>query len=167
MNINQMVVKYLDCKLKSEHVSDFYDRILSDHPVRPWAIDQPIYTLYMTATHGTIKHFTMQCLYRNRPFSEMGKGRPEFFFIVCPKTWAGLTLGTNIEKNPISRFIKTKNILFNILFDYELLDVLPRQSFIPWEKKKSKVENTKQMSSTTKILSLNDEMYYYHIEETM
>ena len=159
MNINQMVVKYLDCKLKSEHVSDFYDRILSDHPVRPWAIDQPIYTLYMTATHGAIKHFTMQCLYRNRPFSEMGKGRPEFFFIVCPKTWAGLTLGTNIEKNPIGRFIKTKNILFNILFDYQLLDVLPRKSFIPWEKNKLKVENTKQNKSTTKILSLNDEMY--------
>ena len=164
MNINQILVHYLKCKLKSEFISEFYERVVVNYPARPWSESSPVYTLFMTATYGTITYFTMACLGRSETnFSEMSRGRPEFFFIISPKTWVNLTLGKCLADEPIKQKLTTKNICFNLLFDYQLLDVLPRKSFMPWPKNdKQKLLQTvpkHRLKYTTEMKKLEENMY--------
>ena len=160
MNVNQIVSHYMSCKQKSEFLSEFYQRVLVNYPAKPWSESAPVYTLYMTATHGTIKYFTTACLNRyEMSLNEMSRGRPEFFFIITPKTWAALTLGKCLQNERVKRLQTPKNILFNLLFEYKLLDVLPRKSFIPWPKK-GKEKESKAREHTKEIQRLEENLYF-------
>ena len=157
MNVNQIVVRYLACHNKSEFLSEFYERILVNNPIKPWNDVTPVYTLYMSATFTTIKYFINQCLTRGETcLNEMSRGRPEFFFIITPRTWAHLTLGTSLFDVPCKSLTRTKNILFNLLFEYKLIDTLPRKSFIPWPKPSKE----KRSRSPNKEINKLDENVY-------
>ena len=136
MNINKQVIDWMKCKEKKNYISDIYQRVLVRYPYLPWNTEEPIYTLYMTATLGTVRYFVHQCMHRNECCSnDMSRGRPEFFFVVTPKTWTHLTLGTCYEKTPLNRYSTSLNVLFNLLFKYELIETISKKSFIPWPKK--------------------------------
>ena len=160
MNFNAIVADYIQCKLKSEYISEFYDRVVADLPIRPWHLCRPTYTLFMSPTHGTVKYFTMACLDRNESCcNEMSRGRPEFFFVLTARTWSHLTLGTAFDQYIATKLVLTKNVLFNLLFDYTLVEVLPRNAFIPWSKKKKINEGKVIYGFTRKIEEMNGNLY--------
>ena len=156
MNINQFCVKYIHSPSKFEFMSEFYDRVLVNLPKSLWNVEPPIYTMFLTAKLGTLKYLTLCCLRRNECFTgEMSRGRPEFFFIVSPNSLAALTLGTWYDEKPIKRFSSTGNVLFNLLFEYKVLEELPRKSFIPWDKPSKR----KSPLSMSQKIEASDNMY--------
>ncbi len=107
---------------------------------RDWQDEVPRYSLVGTATHGTIKSLTQQCLRTwdkvtfksNLPMTGVFDNcRPEFFFIVSSKTKHHLTVTR--EEDPKGHRLRHSNILFQILFDYDVCLELPLESFFPWK----------------------------------
>lgn len=160
MNVNQHVTHYLSCKLKDEYISELYQRVLVRYPSIPWKDKVPIYTLYLTAPLASIRHFVMQSLYRNESCSnDISRGRPEFFFIISPKTWAHLSLGTCYEQSPNKHLTTAKNILFNLLFEYTLLEPIPRKSLVPWAKKPKDKQSKRKQLKITQTINQDGNMY--------
>jgi len=111
----------------------------------------PSSTIITTASHGFVKYLTTRMLYRDNPFGEFYSSRPEFFLIVAPRTYFHLCCGINEvepvkkriteeemriinKKNPkTSKLTHVKNVLFQIFFDFCLVDILPRKSYYPWK----------------------------------
>lgn len=115
----------------------------------------PSYTLLTTATQGFLKYLASRMLYHDDPFGDFYAARPEYFFIVTARTYFHICCGIG-ETDPIpeklseeevesfnkatsinGRLFKKYNVLFNILFDFYLIDRLPRNSFFPWKTHKS------------------------------
>jgi len=113
--------------------------------------DVPSFSLVSTISHGTIKHLISQLLYRDSPFSEFYSSRPEFFFIVSPRTYFHLCLGFH-EPEPVTFRISEEemryrvnqhprtalmnlynNVMFQTLFDFCLVDIIPRSAYYPWK----------------------------------
>ena len=113
--------------------------------------DVPSLSLISTISHGTLKYLTSQLLYRDSPFSEFYSSRPEFFFIVSARTYFHLCLGFH-EPEPVNFRISEEemryrmkqqprtammnlynNVLFQTLFDFCLVEVIPRSAYYPWK----------------------------------
>ena len=111
----------------------------------------PSLSLISTISHGTLKYLTSQLLYRDSPFSEFYSSRPEFFFIVSARTYFHLCLGFH-EPEPVNFRISEEemryrmkqqprtammnlynNVLFQTLFDFCLVEVIPRSAYYPWK----------------------------------
>jgi hypothetical protein len=111
----------------------------------------PSYTIVGSVTHAVIKYLTQRRLYRTSPLGEFYTTRPEFFFIVPARTYFHLCCGrgglepvtercTEEEMReriaaiePVQSLMIPNNIAFQLLFDFCLVDVLPRQAFFPWK----------------------------------
>ena len=135
----------------------------------------PSYTMVLTATHAVIKYLThryeslhsslkvspltlsllfsaFRRLYQTRsPIGEFYAARPEFFFIVTPRTFfhmhcgVGPAQGSTTKKLSVEKMrenaVRLKNqsglmlpnnIAFQLLFDFCLVDLIPRKAFFPW-----------------------------------
>ena len=69
----------------------FKETVNLDH--QDWKAKAPPYTLFGTSTHVLIKYLTSRIVTRNSsPFSEFYHGRPEFYFLVTPRTWFHMTM---------------------------------------------------------------------------
>ena len=158
MNINQHVVENMRCKVKEEYISELFQRVLVRYPSLPWNTQEPIYTLYLTATLGTIRYMVHQTLTRHSCISnDMSRGRPEFFFVVTPRTLNHLTMGTYHEKTPVKRLTSHRNVLFNLIFEYKVIQEIPRKSFFPWPKAKKKPKII--VSKNIELINSDDNMY--------
>jgi len=124
-------------------------------PKDSFSEEVPSYTMVLTATHAVIKYLTHRRLYQTRnPIGEFYAARPEFFFIVTPRTFFHMHCGvgpaqegaatkktlTTVEemrenaaglKNQ-SGLMLPNNIAFQLLFDFCLVDLIPRKAFFPW-----------------------------------
>ena len=111
----------------------------------------PSLSLVSTISHGSIKHLINQLLYRDSPFSEFYSSSPEFFFIVSPRTYFHLCLGIHepepvtfrineeemryrVNQNPrTAMFNLYNNVMFQMLFDFCLVEIIPRSAYYPWK----------------------------------
>ena len=114
--------------------------------------DVPSYSVVATASHGLIKYLNSRALFRDNPFGEFFSSRPEFFFIVPIRTYFHLCMSTHepepelyriseeAMRHKVSELQRTDlynlyhNVLFQALFDFCLVNVLPRSSYYPWKK---------------------------------
>ena len=114
--------------------------------------DVPSYSLVATASHGVIKYFNSRALFRENPFGEFFASRPEFFFIVPIRTYFHLCMSTHEPEPEMFRISEEAmryraslrqrtdlynlyhNVLFQALFDFCLVNILPRSSYYPWKK---------------------------------
>lgn len=88
--------------------------------------------LFGTLAISVIRYFTSICLHRESQLNEFQGRRPEFFFVVNDRAWSSLVAGVNNRGKA-----RPQDILFQFLFDFEHLDVLPRASFFPWKNVKT------------------------------
>ena len=56
-----------------------------------------------------------------------------------------------------SSFYKYRSVLFQILFNYEYIGVVPRKSFLPWPQNQLSVQSS---SNTQKLRNLDKEFLY-------
>ena len=114
--------------------------------------DVPSYSVVATASHGLIKYFNFRALFRDNPFGELFASRPEFFFIVPIRTYFHLCISTHEPEPELYRISEETmrhraslrqrtdlynlyhNVLFQALFDFCLVNILPRSSYYPWKK---------------------------------
>lgn len=122
------------------YVSPFQSEIRKSN----WEDPEPTCTIVTTASQGFIKYLTLRCLYRSDIFSEFSVTRPEFFFLVSMRTWMHMTCGLGYEDTiedddtescpPPAKLMLPLNVLFQMLFEYSYVDVIPRKAYIPWKK---------------------------------
>ena len=111
----------------------------------------PSFSLISTVSHGTIKYLTNQLLYRDSPFSEFYSSRPEFFFIVSPRTYFHICLGFHdpepvtfrineqemryrVKQHPRTALMNLyNNVMFQTLFDFCLVEIFSRSAYYPWK----------------------------------
>ncbi len=100
-----------------------------------WSRPDPPYTLYGTVTLSFVKYLTYHCLQRHSLLSEFFHGRPEFFLVVSART---LRLVTTTESGDgggrRGPAFMPYGVLFQLVFDHEVLLTLPRSSFFPWRR---------------------------------
>lgn len=114
--------------------------------------DVPSYSVVATASHGLIKYLNSRALFRDNPFGEFFSSRPEFFFIVPIRTYFHLSMSTHEPEPEFYRISEETmryrarqrertdlynlyhNVLFQALFDFCLVNILPRSSYYPWKK---------------------------------
>ena len=114
--------------------------------------DIPSYSVVATASHGLIKYLNSRALFRDNPFGEFFSSRPEFFFIVPIRTYFHLSMSTHEPEPEFYRISEETmryrasqrqrtdlynlyhNVLFQALFDFCLVNILPRSSYYPWKK---------------------------------
>ena len=114
--------------------------------------DVPSYSVVVTASHGLIKYLNSRALFRDNPFGEFFSSRPEFFFIVPIRTYFHLCMSTHEPEPEFYRISEETmrytasqrqrtdlynlyhNVLFQALFDFCLVNILPRSSYYPWKK---------------------------------
>jgi len=119
-------------------------------PKESFSEEVPSYTIVLTATLAVIKYLTHRRLYQTRsPIGEFYAARPEFFFIVTPRTFFHMHCGAaplpsterlSVEEMRENVFgaknqntlMTPKNIAFQLLFDFCLVDLIPRRAFFPW-----------------------------------
>jgi hypothetical protein len=99
-----------------------------------WQAPQPSYTLFGTVTHGFIKYLSSQCLQSwspevNTSLLEFYQCRPEFFFLVSPRTMFHLTAKPEKGRHQL---YSSLNVLFQILFESKVISHVPKKSFTPW-----------------------------------
>jgi len=91
-------------------------------------------------------------LYQTRnPIGEFYAARPEFFFIVTPRTFFHMHCGSGPAQGASTKRLSVeemrenaygaknqnlmmlpRNIAFQLLFDFCLVDLIPRKAFFPW-----------------------------------
>ena len=141
-------------------------------PKDSFSEDLPSYTMVLTSTHAVVKYLTHRYvlgikattsssaliyflprrLYQaDSPLSEFYAARPEFFFIVTPRTFFHMHCGTGPPNGASTRKLSVEemrenaanmknqsalmlpnNVAFQLLFDFCLVDVIPRKAFFPW-----------------------------------
>ena len=141
-------------------------------PKDSFSEELPSYTMVLTSTHAVVKYLTHRYvlgikattssyeltilvprrLYQaDSPLSEFYAARPEFFFIVTPRTFFHMHCGTGPPMGASTRKLSVEemrenaanmknqsalmlpnNVAFQLLFDFCLVDVIPRKAFFPW-----------------------------------
>lgn len=111
----------------------------------------PSTCLVTTASHGFIKYLTQRRLSWDNPLGEFYSARPEFFLIVTARTYFHMCCShhqlepvnsrvseqqmrdwiTLVPKTP--KLTLPYNVMFQMLFDFCLVDVLPRAAYFPWK----------------------------------
>jgi len=124
-NLNTYPALNLD--KRGHHVSKLHDLSL-DLPYQDWRDPFPNYTLFATVTYSFIKFLLARMTFKYNldtfSFNEFAGGRPEFYFIVTPRTWS-------LMSNPARK--ERSNIMCHLLFDIELLSLLDPRAFAPWK----------------------------------
>ena len=154
LNPDTEIIKYNYGQVCVQVLNDktFESDLIAHLPAGNISEEIPSYTLVSTASHGFVKHFNERLLYRDNPFGEFYSSRPELFLIVNARTYFHLCGGYNelspvedrmtdqemdflmssLNRNP--QHFLYQNILFQILFRFCLIDVIPRQAYYPWKK---------------------------------
>eukprot|EP00092_Neocalanus_flemingeri_P106019 GFUD01135973.1.p1 GENE.GFUD01135973.1~~GFUD01135973.1.p1 ORF type:complete len:475 (-),score=53.31 GFUD01135973.1:131-1555(-) len=136
----------------------------------------PASTIVTTASHGFVKYLISRMLHRDNPFGEFYSSRPEFFLIVTARTYFHLCCGINDAdpshnklteeemriKNKLvpmnAQLSKVYNVIFQVYFDFCLVDVLPRKSYFPWKPHKRYAwNNAERLSNTRGVDKLYEE----------
>jgi len=150
VNISMAVAEGLDERLT------FVPPLLQYLPPGKLTEEVPSWTLVTTASQAVVKYLTLKMLYRENPFGEMYSSRPEFFLIVTARTYFHICCGISSLEPEYQRITeevmreKRKqqvvkmasqtiklNVIFQVFFDFCLVDVLPRKSYFPWKKHRS------------------------------
>ncbi|XP_074042457.1 mitochondrial transcription factor B2 isoform X2 [Leptinotarsa decemlineata] len=97
-----------------------------DIPKRAWT-DDPVLTVVGTLTTVEFfKHLIRCFFFQSTPVSF---GRIQIFAILKPKHYKILSANKGDGK-----FYRNLSVMFNLLFDHELLETFNRDMFLPWEK---------------------------------
>ena len=174
INFTKIAVDGLNEKQK------FISPLLKHLPPGKVSEEVPSCTIVTTASHGFIKYLTSRMLYRDNPFGEFYSSRPEFFLIVTARTYFHLCCGINdaepskIRLSEDEMRLKNKrvvmtpklstyfNVLFQVLFDFCLVDIVSRKSYFPWKPYK---RNTKTPRISDKVGA--DKFYEENHEKLM
>lgn len=142
----------------------------------------PSYTIVSTASAGMVKYLTDRMLYRDNPLGEFYSSRPEFFLVMTARTYFHICCGYSSlepEYRRVSEEVMRQkrkeevvyqgtqttkhNILFQVLFDFCLVDVLPRESYFPWKKYKTfRIAGQGQRVGTGSGTKRADKVYEQH-----
>ena len=144
-NLTKIAVDKLIEKLK------YVSPLLDIFPTGEVSEDIPSFTLATTATHGFVKYLVSRMVHRNDPFGEFFASRPEFFLLMSARTYFHICCGIpsikpvkhKLSEKDMRDIIKlvprkyslmmTYNVLFQIYFDFCLVDVVSKKSFFPWK----------------------------------
>jgi len=116
----------------------------------------PSYTLVSTVSQSVVKYLTDRMLYRDNPLGELYSSRPEFFLVMTARTYFHICCGYSTLEPEYSKISEERmkekrkqevvyqsmqttrhNVMFQVFFDFCLVDTLPRESYFPWKKYKS------------------------------
>jgi len=153
---------YGDVNLAQNAVEGYVDKLTFVPPLLKYlprgdvSEEVPSYTLVATVSQSVVKYLTDRMLYRDNPFGEFYSSRPEFFLIMTARTYFHICCGYSSTEPEYQRITEevmrekriqevvyqsmqtTKhNVLFQVLFDFCLVDVLPREAYFPWKKHKA------------------------------
>ncbi|PNF30306.1 hypothetical protein B7P43_G15016 [Cryptotermes secundus] len=82
----------------------------------------------------------------------MALGRPEFYFVMTPAHYFCLTC----QPGDGYFFYRSTSVLFQLIFEWCLLEKLPRTGFLPWEMKRG----TKRWSKVAKVHNIDPGTMY-------
>ncbi|KAK7869249.1 hypothetical protein R5R35_000871 [Gryllus longicercus] len=122
--------------------------ILSHYPKMSWSEEPYLKIIGCIQSPNFIKHLILSIVFQS---GIMTHCRPELYIIVPPTLHRTFTC---TGKDGYIRY-RSISVLFQLFFDYELLEKLPRKAFVPWAipmaPKKRKIDE---------ISALNDEWLY-------
>uniref|UniRef100_A0A1B0GI22 Dimethyladenosine transferase 2, mitochondrial n=1 Tax=Lutzomyia longipalpis TaxID=7200 RepID=A0A1B0GI22_LUTLO len=102
-----------------------------------------------TGSFNFFKHLVYSIVYQGSLFTF---GRCEMFFIVPPSVYIQLTC----SKEAGYLLYRYMTVLFQIFFEHEFIERVPRKAFLPW----THAYNHKQHSKLTKVQSIDEDSFY-------
>ncbi|KAJ8926122.1 hypothetical protein NQ315_009979 [Exocentrus adspersus] len=100
--------------------------LLKNVPKKSWK-DDPVMTIVGSMPRLTFLMYLVKCLCLQ--YDTARYGRFQMFAIIRPRHYAIL----NATKQDVLTAYQPWTVLYNLLFDYELLEKFPRKVFLPWE----------------------------------
>jgi len=153
---------YDDVNLAANAVEGYHNKLTYVPPLLKYlpkgtvCEEVPSYTLVSTVSQSVVKYLTDRILYRDNPLGEFYSSRPELFLVMTARTYFHICCGYSTLEPEYSKIseeaMKEKrkqevvyqsmqttrhNVMFQIFFDFCLVDVLPRESYFPWKKYKT------------------------------
>jgi len=153
-----------------------------------WDQPDPPYTLVTTCTLGFVKYLTMSLLHRNNPpgsRSFFTDSRPELFLLCTARTLFHMYSGNpglspvsgntyRLRKmnesllsspyKPLPWLFSKNNCIFRMLFEFKLIDRIPRQGFLPWKYKHQEFRVPGEVTSTRKLFeNFEDELFLVYV----
>ncbi|XP_030753407.1 dimethyladenosine transferase 2, mitochondrial [Sitophilus oryzae] len=111
---------YLDNKDPADRV----EKLLEGIPKKSWT-DDPVMTVVGVLTRNDFIKDLVKSIVSRRNITALG--RTDFYMFVFPTDWIKLT-----EEDDVNFYLKFWVILYNIFFDFQLIDKFDKVLFMPW-----------------------------------
>lgn len=113
--------------------------------------DVPSAVVVSTASQSVLKYLVTRMLLKHQPNTEFYSSRPEFFLVMSARTYFHLCCSDQTvtpvtsrmstqemrmhlsESEKLTKLVMPYNVMFQLLFDFCLLDILPRSAYFPWK----------------------------------
>ncbi|XP_021934048.1 dimethyladenosine transferase 2, mitochondrial isoform X2 [Zootermopsis nevadensis] len=118
-------------------------------PKAEWEDDPVMKIIGVLPSLSFIKHVIQSHVFQT---GIIAYGRPEFYFIMSPAQYFYLTC----RPGDGYFFYRSTSILFQLIFEWNLLEKLPRTGFLPWEAKHS----IKKWSKLVKVQTIDPDFMY-------
>ncbi|XP_069688697.1 dimethyladenosine transferase 2, mitochondrial [Periplaneta americana] len=123
--------------------------LFQEVPKADWTDDPVVKIIGVVPSQTFIKYLIRSHTFQAGLFSY---GRPELYLLMSPQLYFYLTCKPS-DGNFLYRYI---SVLFQLTFQWSLLDKLPRKAFLPWEN----IPSIKKRSKLTKMRSIDPDVLY-------
>jgi len=148
------------------HLRTLHPNFLSLYKSCPWDTPDPPYTMLGLGDSSIIKNLTYSVIFRHTTPSLFQNSRPELFLLTDVSTFLNLCGGrfpentkhiiTSEIPGDLGYYNHNKiNTIFQVYFDFLLLDSLPRRSFLPVDLSKPKKLKQKKKILDNAIIEQN------------